>query len=109
MVANSTTPSPRHILHLEATGRVVVAAVIGIASYFVAMRFANTPTCIIAAWDSFALVLLALIWIAIFSSGIDLIRYRARTQDLSRTLIFIFTVAAACSSVFAVIFLLSAA
>ncbi len=89
--------------------RCVIAAGIGLATYFIVRGFAIAPTAIIAAWDSFALVLLALIWIAILSSGIDHIRYRARTQDLSRALIFIFTVGAACSSVFAVILLLGAA
>jgi uncharacterized membrane protein len=109
MADDSATPPPHHFLHLEATARCIVAAAIAVATYFVARRFAAAPTCIIGAWDSFALVLLALIWVAIFSSGIDHIRYRARTQDLSRALIFVFTVAAACSSVFAVVFLLSAA
>lgn len=104
----NANPPPRHIFHLEARMRSVVAALIGVASYFVLHRFASTPTCVIAAWDSFALALLALIWIAILSSGIDHIRYRARTQDLSRLLIFVFTVGAACSSIFAVVFLLSA-
>jgi uncharacterized membrane protein len=109
MDAESVTPPPRGFLHYEATGRCVVAVIIGVAAYFFAHLHAVAATSIIAAWDAFALVLLALIWIAIFSSGIDHIRYRARTQDLSRALIFIFTVAAACSSLFAVIFLLSAA
>jgi len=109
MAAAPVTPPARHFLHLEATARCIVAAIVAVVTFFVSRRFAVTPTCIIGAWDSFALVLLALIWIAIFSSGIDHIRYRARTQDLSRALIFTFTVAAACSSVFAVIFLLAAA
>jgi uncharacterized membrane protein len=87
----------------------VIAIVVGIVSYFVVRTFASTPACVIATWDSFAITLLVLIWIAILSSGIDHIRYRARTQDLSRLVIFVFTVGAACSSIFAVIFLLSAA
>jgi uncharacterized membrane protein len=102
-------PPPRHFLHLEPQARWVVAAIVGVAGYFLVHTFASTPTCIIAAWDSFSLTFLALIWIAIFGSGIDHIRYRARTQDLSRLLIFTFTIAAACSSIFAVIILLSAA
>jgi uncharacterized membrane protein len=105
----SSLPPPSHIFHLEAKMQCVVAAIVGVASYFVVHAFAATPTCVIAAWDSFAVTLLVLIWVAIFSSGIDHIRYRARTQDLSRLLIFIFTIGAACSSIFAVIFLLSAA
>jgi len=109
MGVESAKPPPYRFLHYESTGRCIIAAIIGCAGYFLARRFAIAPTCIVAAWDSFALSLLALIWIAILSSGIDHIRYRARTQDLSRALIFIFTVAAACASVFAVIFLLAAA
>jgi uncharacterized membrane protein len=53
-------------------------------------------------------MLLALIWISIFASGIDHIRYRARKQDLSALLIFVLTITGACLSVFAVIALLSA-
>ncbi len=102
-------PPPPHFLNLDARTRWIVATVVGIAGYFLIHLFASTPTCVIAAWDCFALTLLILIWIAILNSGIDHIRYRARTQDLSRLLIFIFTVAAACSSIFAVIVLLSAA
>jgi len=89
--------------------RCVVAAVVGIGAYFLARGFAVAGTAFIAAWDSFAVCLLVLIWIAIFASGIDHIRYRARTQDISRLFIFIFTIGAACASIFAVVFLLSAA
>jgi len=102
-------PPPRHFLQLEARLRCVVAAVLAVATYLLLRSFASVPTCIIAAWNAFALALLILIWIAILTSGIDHIRYRARTQDLSRLLIFIFTISAACSSIFAVVFLLSAA
>ncbi len=109
MSSTSTHPPPRHFLHLEAKARCVVSAAVGIAGYFLVHTFAATPTSVIAAWDSFSVTLLALIWIAILGSGVDHIRHRARTQDLSRFLIFIFTVGAACSSIFAVVFLLSAA
>ena len=108
----ATKPNPRppsHFLNLEAQARCVVAAIIGIGGYFLIHTFASTPTSIIAAWDCFSISLLMLIWIAILSSGIDHMRYRARAQDLSRSLIFVFTIGAACSSIFAVVFLLSAA
>jgi len=108
MAATAKAPR-RHFLHLEASARCVVALSVAAAAYFLARGHAAQATCIIATWDSFAVTLLALIWIEIFSSGIDHIRHRARTQDLSAAVIFAFTVAAACSSIFAVIFLLSAA
>ena len=89
--------------------RCVIAAGLAAAAYFLLRGFTSAATCAIAAWDTFAVTLLALIWLAMSVSEIEHIRYRARTQDLSRLLIFIFTIAAACSSIFAVIALLSAA
>jgi len=109
MPATHPPPPARDFLHFEARVRSVIAIAVGLGAWFVLGFYASTPTRIIAAWDSFAVTLLTLIWVAIFASGIDHIRYRARTQDLSRLLIFVFTVAAACSSVFAVVALLSAA
>jgi uncharacterized membrane protein len=100
---------PRPFFNLEARMRCVIALMIGVAGYFGFGHFASRPTAIIAGWDSFAVSLLALLWLAILGSGIDHIRYRACTQDLSRAVIFFFTIAAACSSIFAVIFLLAAA
>ena len=102
-------PPPRHFLHFEPQLRSLVAVAVGVAGYFGAHQFTSRATSVIAAWDSFAVTLLLLIWISIFLSGIDHIRHRARTQDLSRSLIFIFTVAGACLSIFAVVALLSAA
>jgi uncharacterized membrane protein len=75
---------------------------------FFAVR-ATMATRVIAGWDSFSVTLLALIWITILGSGIDHIRHRARSEDISRLLIFVFTVGAACCSIFAVVALLAAA
>ncbi len=104
-----TTPAVRQFLYFEARMRIGISLGAAIVVFFVAGRFASAPTCIIGAWDAFALTLLALIWTAMLTSGIEHMRHRARTQDLSRLLSFIFTIAAACSSIFAVIALLSAA
>jgi uncharacterized membrane protein len=102
-------PPARNFLLFDARARVVLAACIAAAGYFITLKLSTPPTAIIAGWDSFACSLLLLLWLAIINSGIDHIRFHARAQDLSRALIFIFTILAACSSVFAVIFLLSAA
>ena len=108
-MSSPSEPPPRDFLHFEAQMRAVIAAAVAVATYFVFHAFTSTPACILAAWDGFAITLLTLIWVAIFASGIDHIRYRARTQDLSIFLIFVFTVGAACCSIFAVVALLSAA
>ena len=108
-MTEASAPPSRRFFNIEAQMRCVIALVIGAAGYFGFGHFASRPTAIIAAWDCFAISLLGMLWLAILGSGIDHIRYRARTQDLSRAVIFFFTIAAACSSIFAVIFLLAAA
>ena len=103
-----TFEAPR-ILKLHPGARSMVALALAAAVFFALTKFAILPTRIIAAWDTFAVALLGLIWAAISIAEIEHIRWRARQQDLSWSLIFLFTIAAACSSMFAVIFLLTAA
>jgi uncharacterized membrane protein len=62
----------------------------------------------IATWDVFGLCVLSLAWMTILTTPPEKLRKRAQEQDVSRTLIFIFIVVAACSSLFAVGFLLHA-
>jgi uncharacterized membrane protein len=59
----------------------------------------------IATWDVFAFCVLVLAWMTIVTTPPDKCRSRAQMQDVSRTLIFIFVVVAACAGLFAVGFL----
>lgn len=59
----------------------------------------------IATWDVFALCVLVLAWLTIVTTPPEKLRARAQMQDLSRTLIFVFVVMAACAGLFAVGFL----
>ncbi|MDP9004751.1 MAG: DUF1345 domain-containing protein, partial [Verrucomicrobiota bacterium] len=59
----------------------------------------------IATWDVFAFCVLALAWLTIITTPPHKLRARAQMQDVSRTLIFIFVVMAACAGLFAVGFL----
>jgi uncharacterized membrane protein len=61
---------------------------------------------IIAAWDTFAVFVLALAWFAIFITPQPELRNHAKTQDFSRFLIFVFVVAASCVALFTVAFLI---
>jgi len=65
----------------------------------------QTSTQSILTWDVFALSVLGLAWLTIITTPPEKLRARARMQDLSRTLIFIFVVVAACAGLFAVGFL----
>jgi uncharacterized membrane protein len=98
----------RRVCDYDARHRLFAAVCIAALS-FISLRFVSLPTRIVATWDSFARCALALTWLTIIAAETHHIRQKARTQDLSRTLIFVFTVIAACASLFAVIFLLSSA
>ncbi|RZK51841.1 MAG: DUF1345 domain-containing protein [Hymenobacter sp.] len=62
---------------------------------------------LVAAWDSFGVTMLLLLWAAIFTADADRIRTVAATEDLSRTLGSIFVLVAAGASLLGVIALLS--
>lgn len=59
----------------------------------------------IATWDVFAFCILALAWMTIVTTPAQKCRSRAQMQDVSRTVIFVFVVVAACAGLFAVGFL----
>ena len=61
---------------------------------------------VIAVWDVFAFVMLALAWVTILMTPQTKIRERARLQDVGRNAIFVFCVAAACAALFGVGFLI---
>src|SRR5260370_23287764 len=61
----------------------------------------------IATWDAFAFCVLLLAWLTILTTPVHKLRLRAKEQDLSRFVIFIFVVIAACPALFAVGFLIS--
>lgn len=59
---------------------------------------ASTVSRLVAAWDSFGVTMLLLLWAAIFTADADRIRAVAATEDLSRTLSSVFVLVAAGAS-----------
>jgi uncharacterized membrane protein len=59
----------------------------------------------IATWDVFALCVLVLAWLTIITTPQHKLRSRAQEQDVSRTVMFVFVILAACAGLFAVGFL----
>ena len=92
----------------DARQRLVLGLAAGVAT-FVALwgelRFASAA---IAGWNAVAVVILALDWATILTTPQCKIRQLAQQQDLSRFLVFIFVVVAACAALFAVGFLIRA-
>jgi uncharacterized membrane protein len=70
-----------------------------------ALRSHPVATASLASFDTFAFVSLTLIAIAVGSTSSQQIRLVAKQQDVGRTIVSVFVIAAACAAVFAVAFL----
>ncbi len=92
-----TNQDARHRLGLS----LLAAAV----AWFALDHHVQRSTQSIATWDVFALSVLSLAWFTIVTTPPAQLRARAQAQDLSRTVIFVFVVFAACAGLFAVGFL----
>jgi uncharacterized membrane protein len=88
----------------DARHRIAIAIVVAAVVWFVSHHQQSSTRCIIT-WDTFALTVLGLAWLTIVTTPPDKLRARARKQDLSHILIFIFVLVTACAGLFAVGFL----
>jgi uncharacterized membrane protein len=91
----------------DARQRVLIALGAALAVGLTFRGHARASTQLIASWNTFAFCVLALEWLTILTTPQHKIRARAREQDLSRLLIFVFVVVAACAALFAVGFLIN--
>src|SRR5215475_5239568 len=91
----------------DARQRLVLGLAAGGAVFFVLRGYLRLESAGIAAWDGFAVVILALDWVTILTTPQRKIRQQAQQQDLSRFLVFLFVVVTASAALFAVGFLVS--
>jgi uncharacterized membrane protein len=91
----------------DARHRVLIALAVAVVVSFLLRGRVHFATEMIATWDAFAFCVLVLAWFTILNTPVRRLRERAKEQDLSRLLIFIFVVVAACAALFAVAFLIS--
>jgi uncharacterized membrane protein len=92
----------------DARRRLILGVVGGAVVFFATRGSLRLWSAAIAGWNAFAAVILALDWLIIWTTPQRKIRERAQQEDLSRLLIFIFVVVAACAALFAVGFLIRA-
>src|SRR5215469_15269288 len=92
----------------DARRRLVLGMFTGIVAFFAARGSLRLWSAAIAGWNVFAVVILVLDWLIFWTTPQRKIRERAQQEDLSRLLIFIFVVVAACAALFAVGFLIRA-
>jgi len=93
------------IARVDARHRLIVSLVAGFATWLALRGRVQSSTQSIATWDVFALFVLVLAWLTILTTPPHKLRARAQEQDVSRTVIFVFVILAACASLFAVGFL----
>jgi uncharacterized membrane protein len=89
----------------DARQRLVLGLAAGTAVFFASRGHLRFASAAIAAWDGFAIVILALDWLTIWTTPQRNIRGLAQQKDLSRLLVFLFVVVTACAALFAVGFL----
>ncbi len=92
---------------LDARHRLALGLAAATAVFFVLRGHLRFSSAAVAAWDAFAVLILALDWLTILMTPQRKIRELAQQQDLSRLLVFVFVVVAACAALFAVGFLIS--
>lgn len=95
------------VWRLDARHRFALGLLAGAATFFVLRGHLRLSSAAIAAWDTFAILILALDWLLILMTPQRRIRELAQQQDLSRSLVFLFVVVAACAALFAVGFLIT--
>lgn len=90
----------------DARHRLVIGLAVGAAVFFLMRGHFRLWSAAISGWNAFAFVILALDWLTIWKTPQRKIRERAQQEDLSRLVIFVFVVVAACAALFAVGFLI---
>ena len=89
----------------DARHRIVISLAVATAVWFALSGQLQSSTRCIITWDAFAITVLVLAWLTIITTPPDKLHARARKQDLSHILIFVFSLVTACAGLFAVGFL----
>ncbi len=92
----------RRSSHLDAHHRLLIAGTVAVVIGLVLPYHMQWSTRILGIWDAYVYTVLGLIWATILTAEPKEVVNRAKLEDNSRAAIFIFVIAAACASVFAV-------
>jgi uncharacterized membrane protein len=96
----------KFINRLDAHHKLYIALAAGLIAFLLAIGAFSKPVHIMVTWLAYCLTSLSLSWITILSSHPAEVKHEVHAQDSSRTLIFLFAVAAAFVSLFAILILL---
>jgi uncharacterized membrane protein len=98
--------SPHRGVFLDAHHRLSVGVLLAVVTFLLLEGRVERPGQIVAAWDIFVAVDLALAWRMIMRADPVRVRQMARLQDSSRTVIFSLVLLAACAAFASVAFIL---
>ena len=93
------------VARLDARHRIIISFLAASLAWLALRGRVQPSTQEILTWDVFAVCVLVLAWLTIVTTPAQKLRVRAQQQDVSRTIIFVFVVLAACAGLFAVGFL----
>ncbi|WP_138485423.1 DUF1345 domain-containing protein [Dyadobacter bucti] len=96
----------KFINRLDAHHKLYIALAAGLIVFFLALGTFSKPVHIMITWLAYCVTSLVLSWTTILSSHPAEVKHEVHAQDSSRTLIFLFAVAAAFVSLFAILILL---
>jgi uncharacterized membrane protein len=96
----------QHVAHLRAFTRLAWAVAVSIATMLLLPRHVTLEMRMVASWDAFAVVALALTWVTILTVTPSQIRGLATREDPSRLLALVLVVLGAGASLLAVLVLL---
>jgi uncharacterized membrane protein len=99
----------RFIQRLDAHQRLLISLAIAVITFLLTLGQFKLSVQLILTWNGFALTTLVLAWLKILFAEARTAVRTAKLQDTGRTAIFIFVIAAAVASLFAVVFLLGSA
>jgi len=105
-MAKSLSTDKRIFYKIDSQYRLMIALAISTIIFLVISGHHSAPSLILFTWISFASTIILLDWIIIVTSHPREVRMIAKMQDSSRTIIFLFVIAASLASMGAIIFLL---
>ncbi|MFD0792940.1 DUF1345 domain-containing protein [Mucilaginibacter litoreus] len=102
----SSRPTKGLLLRIDAHYRLLISLAVGVAVFLLSRQLPSIPEVTLVTWIAVALTIIVLDWIIILSAHPKEIRKIAILEDSSRTLIFLFVLAASVISLVAIYLLL---
>ncbi|HYY27083.1 MAG TPA: DUF1345 domain-containing protein [Chthoniobacterales bacterium] len=99
----------KRLASLDAHNRLILGVVVALITFFSTLGHLKVSIQSIAVWNAFAWTIILLSWIRIVFADARTSVQAARLQDTTRSVIFLFVILAAVTSLFAVAILIGAA